>query len=257
MNKTIVLSAIYFFTFSAAMAGAQRCIDVSDGVTNYYEGVVNFKIMPGPPNFENVQKGDHPEPTYFLKLDENLCAESTTDDDVDPSTLISVIQIIPGIEYRSRQAFEQLRSAVGRHVVLTSHQAMGGHTAHHHAPLLVAIDAIQIGSDQTFAYGTAETTVRAFYAGLTAGDGEEAARYIVPEKTLKGPFSAAQMTKYYGSLAIPLQLKEIHKVEYNLYNVKYTFVDQKNKKCIGEALITTVVRDGKDYIQSIRALNGC
>jgi hypothetical protein len=53
-----------------------------------------------------------------------------------------------------------------------------------HAPILLPIIRIAIAFDPTKAYGTAMTTVQAFYMALGAADGEEAIKFVVPEKNL-------------------------------------------------------------------------
>jgi hypothetical protein len=41
--------------------------------------------------------------------------------------------------------------------------------------------------DPTEAYGTAMTTVQAFYLALAAGNGDEAARFVIPQKRIEYP----------------------------------------------------------------------
>ncbi|CAN7283908.1 hypothetical protein [Neorhizobium tomejilense] len=60
-------------------------------------------------------------------------------------------------------------------------------TGHHHRPLLVWVKAISPARDITRSYGTAATTIEAFYAALQAGDGNLAADFVIPEKTNAQP----------------------------------------------------------------------
>jgi hypothetical protein len=43
---------------------------------------LNYRIFAGPPNYEDVRKGDTPEPIYILTLAEPICA--SRDEFVDP-----------------------------------------------------------------------------------------------------------------------------------------------------------------------------
>ena len=45
--------------------------------------------------------------------------------------------------------------------------------------------------DPTIYYGTAMTTVQGFYRALEVGDGDEAAKFEIPQKRMVGPLSAA------------------------------------------------------------------
>src|SRR5262245_40055595 len=58
-----------------------------------FQGRLNYRIFPGPPNYEDVRKGDTPEPTYILKLEEPICA--TGNEFVDANTKFDRIQIFP------------------------------------------------------------------------------------------------------------------------------------------------------------------
>ena len=53
--------------------------------------------------------------------------------------------------------------------------------------------------------------VRAFYAALERGDGETASSLVIPEKRKAGPFSASELSNFYGRLELPLRLIEVHR----------------------------------------------
>jgi hypothetical protein len=52
--------------------------------------VLTYNIFPGPPNFEDVRKGDKPEPTYILQLLKPICVSG--DEFIDPKKQIDRIQ---------------------------------------------------------------------------------------------------------------------------------------------------------------------
>jgi hypothetical protein len=78
----------------------------------------------------------------------------------------------------------------------------------------------------------------------------------VPEKRSIPTFVGANLTKFYGGLAKPIQLIDIAQTDAASYTIKYTFAT-KSKVCDGVANITTTVRDGRNFILSIKPLNGC
>ena len=97
--------------------------------------------------------------------------------------------------------------------------------------------------------------VDAFYAALSAGNGELAANFIVPEKR-NGPFSPSAITAFYGGLAERLRVTSTEQIDANTFLVQYVFRGQ-NLNCDGKSIVSTVGRDGADYISGIKALNGC
>lgn len=78
----------------------------------------------------------------------------------------------------------------------------------------------------------------------------------MPEKTRKGAFSAHALPEFYGSLSEPIALVDVHRTGDSHFAVRYRFRNGK-QTWDGSAAITTVKRGGRDFIQSIRAQNGC
>lgn len=257
MSRVILSPAIVLACWLMSLASEARseCLNVASPNPVTLRGTLTFQIFGGPPYNGGVTKGDMPEPTYILKLDQALCAQG--DDFVEPNASIDRVQVFPEYDARGASAlFSKLRALVGTRVRVEGRSPFGAHTGHHHAPLLLPISAIERDRDPTEAYGTAMTTVQGFYLALAAGNGEQAVRFIVPEKR-KGPFAAAAMTKFYAALDEPLTLQDVTSVAPDQYRVRYTFVAPGAKRCNGEALVRTVrVRDD-NLISGIHALNGC
>jgi Domain of unknown function (DUF4431) len=124
-----------------------------------------------------VEKGDTPEPTYILKLDEPICISDP--DFGDPNLKFDEVQVFPGFQRKDEQEIRaSLRRMIGKRVTVSGTDAFAANTGHHHAPLLLPLTFIGSDADPTDAYGTAMTTVQAFYLALSAGSGEEAARRV-------------------------------------------------------------------------------
>ena len=73
-------------------AGA-ACLDLQQGGTVTFGGTLTYHVFAGPPNFEDVRRGDTPEPSYILQLDDPICA--TGDDFLEPKEKIDRIQVFP------------------------------------------------------------------------------------------------------------------------------------------------------------------
>jgi hypothetical protein len=94
-------------------------------------------------------------------------------------------------------------------------------------------------------------TVQAFYAALGAGDGTKASNLVVPEKRAGGPFSAAQLTGFYGSMREPVALESVSSAGGGAVQVRYRYVLQTGRVCDSAALVQTSTQDGQTLISGI------
>jgi hypothetical protein len=219
-----------------------------------FEGTLNYRIFAGPPNYQDVRKGDTPEPTYILKLAEPICVSG--DEFIDPGDKFDQVQIFSEPSDKAAQALSRdLRRLVGKRVVVEGTSPFGAHTGHHHAPLMLPITRISIASGPTESYGTAMTTVQAFYAALSAGNGEEAAKFVIPKKRSSGPLSATAISKFYGNLPEPLTLVDVVAIRSDEYRVRYRYVAPGPRRCDGESLVRTTQVSGSNLIESIKAVS--
>jgi hypothetical protein len=105
-------------------------------------------------------------------------------------------------------------------------------------------------------HGTAATTVRDFYAGLADGRGDIASAMVVPQKRAHGPFSADELSHFYGNLKEPIRLRSVEANGPCEFLVHYRYAASA-RECDGRALVKTVALSGKNYIKSINALDRC
>jgi hypothetical protein len=252
-KRFIITLFAWALVVSSSLAHAE-CLDVNQTGRLAFEGTLTFHVFGGPPYNGGVRLGDTPEPTYVLKLDEPICA--TGDEFVDPNTAIEQIQIYPE-DAEDRELSRDLRRLVGQRVRVEGKSAFGAHTGHHHAPLLLPITRVKSASEPIGAYGTAMTTVQAFYLALAAGNGEEAASFLIPQKRASGPLSAHSITNFYFNLEEPLTLIDIVPAGSDEFRVRYTFAARAARRCDGVAIVKTTQIRGENLIASIEALNGC
>ncbi|TIP06453.1 MAG: hypothetical protein E5X72_01675 [Mesorhizobium sp.] len=249
-NRIGPLTAIVF-ALSVLSAGseASQCFDISKGQPEHLAGQLIYRIFPGSPNFEDVAKGDEPEPAYILRLASPICL--TGDEFANEAAPVSTVQL------SATTATEVLlRSLVGKDVEVQLAGQAAAITGHHHAPLLATAVDISSVEDITKEYGTPATTVRAFYYALADGNGDQAAQYVIPEKRNRGPLSAEAMTAFYRNLDRPLRLVSLEPQTRGRFLARYTF-ERKSQTCAGRSVVETVRRNGKNLISAIRALDGC
>ena len=122
---------------------------------------------------------------------------------------------------------------------------------------MLPITRISLASVPTQSYGTAMTTVQAFYAALSAGNGEEAAKFVIPKKRSSGPLSATAISKFYGNLPEPLTLVDVVATRSGEYRVRYRYVASGPRRCDGESIVRTTQVSGSNLIESIKAVSGC
>lgn len=248
-----LVSIVCGFWQTAAWAGS--CYDLQHQEPSELTGTLDYVIFPGPPNYEDVQKGDTPEPSYILKLHDPICIADDVDGFADPNNIFQDVQLTA-----QQPVFDQFRRFLHQIVTVKTTNPMAAETGHYHEPLLVTVTSIAPAQarpmDLTDEYGTAATTIRAFYDALGDGQGANASAMIVPEKRTRPAFAPENMTRFYGGLADPIRLIDIVQENTNTFIVNYHYAT-KSSVCNGRAVITTTMRDGRNYIQGIRALNGC
>lgn len=98
--------------------------------------------------------------------------------------------------------------------------------------------------------------VEKFYKALARGDGRAAVMFVVPEKRETGAYKSDGISKFYGNLIEPLNIKSLVEINPNLFEVKYNYKDQ-GRICDGVSSVTTTEIDDKIYIKKIVAKNGC
>jgi hypothetical protein len=256
LRKSALLLVSCFSMCAAALSVNAACINLKQTSSLSFEGALSYRIFAGPPNYEDVRKGDAPEPAYILTLDASVCVEG--DEFLNPGQPFDKIQVYPADRNGVGHAlWRDLRQLVAKRVSVEGKSAFGAHTGHHHAPLLLPIIRIAIAFDPTKAYGTAMTTVQAFYMALGAADGEEASKFVVPEKRSSGPLSARAMTNFYSKLIVPLTLVDIVPVGSDQYRVRYSYVASGAGRCNGESFVRTTKINGMNLIESIRAISEC
>jgi hypothetical protein len=123
----------------AAEGAAAPCIDLKQSQTVSFEGSLTHKVFPGPPNYEDVRKGDKPEPAYILQLRKPIYVSG--DESLDPKQQIDRIQIFPE-SADDKPLWNALRKLAGKSVKVEGSEPFGAITGHHHAPLLLPITKI-------------------------------------------------------------------------------------------------------------------
>ena len=102
-------------------------------------GTLVRKTFAGPPNYEDIRKGDAAETYWLLNLDSPICVdEDKTDPDLNPAQKnIRRVQLV-----LDPKAYEQFKALLGKRVVATG-SLFGAHTGHHHTPVLLTVTSLE------------------------------------------------------------------------------------------------------------------
>ncbi len=242
--RAILLAAIVSGG-SFGAAHAMHCYNVGNGEPKALSGTLEYVVFPGPPNFEDVQKGDTPEPTYVLRLEQPICISG--DDFADPSREFDRVQLVG-----TKATWRLLKVNLSRRVTVTLTEQMAAETGHHHEPLVAWVTNVVPSArtmEFTDEYGTPATTIRAFYETLSDGQGEAASQMVVAEKRRSGPLAPGNLTRFYGKQGERRSFDGSSSAP-SVFVAHYRYATA-NSICDGRAVVTTVVRGGRNYIRSI------
>lgn len=228
-----------------AASPAAGCFNEHD--TYKISGTLRLKVMRG--------VDDQTVKPYVLDLDQPACFvfdDPESNSPQPPVAGISAIQIaFTGPAYK-----DFVTANLNRRISLYGQffQAM---TAHHHLPVLIAVNesiAAPGGSAASNGAGAldAASVVRAFYEALGRGDGQAASGFVVPEKRASGPYAADSLSRFYGGFSDPLAVTGLSAIDDNRVQVTYRWASGR-KRCDGAATVTVIRRDGQPLIQAIKA----
>jgi uncharacterized protein DUF4431 len=115
------------------------CIDIAGEEGGLMlEGQLEAHVYPGPPDYQDVRRGDSREDAYILVLDRSICIEDD-DDLADPSVRFDRVHL-----YTTTDAnWPRLRDGVGRRVHVRG-TGFAAQTGHDRAPLVVDVNEIRV-----------------------------------------------------------------------------------------------------------------
>jgi hypothetical protein len=233
-------------------SGAADCIDVSRNASLALSGKLAHREFPGTALDELAGQSITTEAAYILQLALPKCFFG--DEYLGGQVNVAEVQLVVSPD-DNPALYGLLRGRIGGPISVIGHRAFGGHTAHHHAPVVLIVE--EISDDVDVSSENATRAVEGFYLALGAGDGAAAAQYIIPEKRRTGALSAAALSSFYGNLRRPLQLLDVAELGAGRYRASYRFETRYGARCEGTSVVTTTHFNGASLISKIRAENGC
>jgi hypothetical protein len=136
MNR-LLFAVIINLLFTAYAFGAGPCFHYEHEKVSL-TGIITERVFPGPPNYENIKKGDRPEAAWILHLDKPVCVvPSDPKDDIDEpeSNVTNMHLIIFG-------SYKKYRDLLGKQVTvrgILTHSISG----HHRTRVLIEVEDIK------------------------------------------------------------------------------------------------------------------
>ena len=137
--RAIVPFTIVALCLLRAGAGAAPCLEYEPHVVEL-RGALTLEVFPGPPNFDNLAKGDTPEHVWILTLSSPICVNANAVDELDRAVpTANRVQV----GFREFAGYKQYESMLG-HDVIVSGTLFPAHTVHHRTAVLMTIKTIKL-----------------------------------------------------------------------------------------------------------------
>jgi len=120
-------------------AASAECVTLRSDTQLSLAGTLTYVVFPGPPNYESIENGDSPEPTYILAMRSQMCIEDGGQF-ADPANRFDSVQLFTTDE----SLWVEIKKLEGKQVHVSG-LGFAAHTGHHHAPLILKVESITPG----------------------------------------------------------------------------------------------------------------
>ena len=138
MRVLVVALIVSILPIAPSASGAQTCLSFEPTVESIV-GTLVRRTFPGPPNYEDVKRGDQAETGWYITLAQPVCFAGTPGDEPNSKDFarVNFVQLVlTHGEYKSDAEL------VGKHVRVTG-TFFAAQTGHHHAPVLVQVRTLE------------------------------------------------------------------------------------------------------------------
>jgi uncharacterized protein DUF4431 len=137
--RSVTLLLSFLPLVSVAQMQVAGCKSYEPAVVELHGRLVS-KTAAGPPNYQDIHKGDEPETFWLLKLDSPICVDQDNKQpDLDPAHQnIRSVQLV-----LNKEDSERAKSLSGKRVQVAG-TLFAAHTGHHHTPVLLTITYLDL-----------------------------------------------------------------------------------------------------------------
>lgn len=105
------------------------------------QGVIRRQVFPGRPNYEDIAKGDEPEPYWILELSTPVDVVGEKDADLNiTETGVCSIQLVFGVP--GTKSYADYPNFIGKYVTVTG-QLFHSFSGHHKTAVLISVRDIK------------------------------------------------------------------------------------------------------------------
>jgi hypothetical protein len=119
----------------APLSATARCLAQEPSVVSL-DGELRASLLPGPPNYVSIARGDYPESVLILTLDRAVCVSG------DPSSSRNSQSHAGLLEVQLVVSQDQVRSLIGKRV-RASGTLFGAHSERHRTPIVLQVRSIR------------------------------------------------------------------------------------------------------------------
>ena len=139
----LLLSTFLLYSCSAKTAKSPPA-EIAKNCLNYepqkvqLEGVLYKKAFPGPPNYQDIKKGDEEEIYWLIKTTEPFCVNKSSYVEGDELHGLSEVQlVVDGLNF-----YNSNRQLLGKKVILTG-TLFPQITGHHKTEVLITVETLK------------------------------------------------------------------------------------------------------------------
>lgn len=138
MSCCAILSVLFSVVPASAAEGPSRCVDSSRaGAVVTLAGKLTLVSFVGQPNDVSAERGDAEQRAFILQLPRHICFDDG--EFADGSERFDRVHV----HAADKRLTKMLQGAVGRDVTVSG-EAIGAHTAHHRAPMVLLVKSVTV-----------------------------------------------------------------------------------------------------------------
>ncbi|MDP6980257.1 MAG: DUF4431 domain-containing protein [Myxococcota bacterium] len=135
------VAIVVFLALLVPASAAARCLKYEPAIATL-EGSLSTRVVPGPPGYVSVARGDMPETIVMLKLDASICVLS------DGSSYYNIRSHGKVEEVQLEVPLVEAKRWAGKKVRATG-SLFGAHTRHHRTPVGLRVAGLRAARKPT------------------------------------------------------------------------------------------------------------
>lgn len=138
-KKKILALALFAMTAILSLQSVSPCLHYEPEIVEL-KGIIVRRTIPGPPNYEDMSKGDAPETYWILVLKKPRCVDTQAEDGININEAnVKEIQLV----FSGNADYERYKNFIGKKVSVSG-TLFHAHIGHHHTAVLLMVQNIRL-----------------------------------------------------------------------------------------------------------------